>query len=402
MLKIIKMTGLILLGIVALLLIAIVVFVNFHPAFGANPTAEQREGYAQRIEHFEKGKFANPNGASPDMNFQKMMRVMSDYFKGNADRQPSQPLAVDLLDSVTIADHHTTTPRLTWFGHSTFLVEIGDKKLLIDPMFGEVPAPHPRLGAGRFQERLPIEIQQLPPIDAVLLSHDHYDHLDYGSIVQLRDKVEQFYVPLGVGNHLIRWGVDPARIHEMSWWEATQHEDLKFVCTPAQHFAGRGPLNRNTTLWASWVIDSPQGRIFFSGDSGYGPHFKAIGEQYGPFDIALMECGQYNENWTEIHMMPEETAQACVDVGGKVLLPIHWGAFRLAMHAWTDPIERVTAHAQTLGVPVTTPRVGQPIDLQQAPLPNMRWWEAIDEPISTPASDVELSPVSVSDGETGR
>lgn len=383
MLKTIKMTLLILLGLIVAILIAITLFVNFHPAFGANPEDEQRVNYAQRFEYFEDNRFANPNKAAPNMSFGKILRVMSDYLRGDAQRQPDSLLPVVALDAADIAARKAGAPRLTWFGHSAFLLEISGQKLLIDPMFGDVPAPHPRLGARRFQERLPIDIEQLPPIDAVLLSHDHYDHLDYGSISRLRDKVKQFYVPLGVGNHLQRWGIAPERIHELAWWEEIQHEGLTFACTPAQHFSGRGPMNRNTTLWASWVINAPHGRIFFSGDSGYGPHFKEIGERYGPFDIALMECGQYNENWTEVHMMPEQTAQACLDVGGQVLLPIHWGTFRLAMHSWTEPVERVINRAQELGIRVTTPRVGQAVDLHQPELPSIRWWEQVGSEYTT-------------------
>ena len=184
-----------------------------------------------------------------------------------------------------------------------------------------------------------------------------------------------FYTPLGVGVHLIEWGVDKERIIELDWWEETNYEDLIFRCTPAQHFSGRKLSNRQSTLWSSWVIQSDKENIFFSGDSGYGPHFKEIGEKYGPFDIAMMECGQYNEMWPEIHMFPEETAQAGLDVQAKQIMPIHWGAFKLAMHEWTDPIERVVAKADELKIPVIAPEIGQPIVIEKITYDKNYWWK---------------------------
>ena len=181
----------------------------------------------------------------------------------------------------------------------------------------------------------------------------------------MKDKVSKFYAPLGVGLHLREWGVHPAQIVELDWWEEATHEDLVFKCAPAQHFSGRGLSDRGATLWGSWVIQSPTENIFFSGDSGYGPHFKEIGDTYGPFDFAMMECGQYNEMWKEIHMMPEETAQAGIDIKAKFIMPIHWGAFKLAMHSWTDPIERVIKKAQSLDLPVIAPKIGEPIYLEE-------------------------------------
>ncbi len=188
-------------------------------------------------------------------------------------------------------------------------------------MFGNVPTPHPMLGGNSFSRALPIEIEKLSSIDAVLLSHDHYDHLDYGSVTKLKDKVKMFYAPLGVGVHLQEWGVEKERIVELDCWQEVTL-DLVFKCTPAQHFSGRG-LIRNGSLWSSWIINSGKENIFFSGDSGYGPHFKEIGDKYGPFDFAMMECGQYNEMRPDIHMFPEQTAQASLDIKAGRFMPIH-------------------------------------------------------------------------------
>jgi L-ascorbate metabolism protein UlaG (beta-lactamase superfamily) len=240
-------------------------------------------------------------------------------------------------------------------------------------MLGEVPAPHPWLGGKRFSKELPIEIEQLPQIAAILISHDHYDHLDYESIQKLKDKTGQFYVPLGVGAHFRAWGVPAEKIHELAWWEEINHENLLFAFAPARHFSGRG-FTRNNTLWGSWIIKGPKDNIYFSGDGGYADHFKTIGEKYGPFDFAMLECGQYNPNWAQIHMMPEETVQAAIDVKTKLMMPIHWGAFKLALHPWTDPIERVTKAAQARKMPIIAPKIGQAVYVGATPMAMENWW----------------------------
>ena len=241
-------------------------------------------------------------------------------------------------------------------------------------MFSEVPAPHPWLGNKRFNETAPIEIAALPKIDLVLISHDHYDHLDYQSIKQLKDKVDQFYVPLGVGVHLQAWGIESDRIAELDWWQDLRFRGIEFICTPAQHFSGRKFSNRQSTLWSSWIIRSTKHTLFFSGDSGYADHFKEIGEKYGPFDFAMLECGQYNTMWPDVHMFPEETAQAGVDIGAKAIMPIHWAGFKLALHSWTDPINRVSAKAKELNIPLVTPRIGQAVVLDTLAKPTEKWW----------------------------
>jgi L-ascorbate metabolism protein UlaG (beta-lactamase superfamily) len=255
------------------------------------------------------------------------------------------------------------------------MLQINGKTILIDPMFGKVAAPHPLLGAKRFNSTFPIEIEKLPRIDAVVYSHDHYDHLDYESVLKLKSKVSHFYVPLGVGTHLKAWGVKEDSISEMDWWESTNLEGIELVCTPAQHFSGRKLSNGQSTLWSSWVIQSADTKLYFSGDSGYADHFKRIGEKYGPFDLALMECGQYNKMWPDIHMMPEETAIAGQDVKANKIMPIHWGSFKLALHSWTEPVERVKAKAKTLGVEVITPTIGQEILIKGNTQSFTNWWE---------------------------
>lgn len=374
--KIFKMIALIIAGIVLLVVVATAGVLYLHPAIGGTPSEVAKTIFASS-ENYEAGKFKNAIPTSMEMGFTKFMSILRDQIKGTPNKEPLNPVPMDYLDSLNIVQHAPDITRLTWFGHSAFLLEMAGKKILLDPMLGESPAPLQWLGPKRYHKELPIEIAQLPQIDAVIFSHDHYDHLDYGSVMALKGKVKEFYTPLGVGSHLEAWGVKPEQIHELDWWEEVQYGNIRLVCTPSRHFSGRALTDRFNTLWSSWVIQSATENIYFSGDSGYGPHFKEIGDKYGPFDFAMMECGQYDERWDNIHMMPEETAQAGVDVQAALLMPIHWGTFTLALHSWTDPIERVTKKAAKLNLPLTTPKIGEPIllDSIQRHTPNEIWWQ---------------------------
>jgi L-ascorbate metabolism protein UlaG (beta-lactamase superfamily) len=371
-LKSLKILMITVLAITLTLVIIGVLFLNFSPEFGGTPSKENISEYEQ-LDYFSEGKFSNLIPTDLDMNIGKAIRMIPKFFKNDPARVPSFPLPIISRDSVELVQDSLHT-RLIWFGHSAFLLQIDGKNILIDPMLGEVPAPNPLLGKKRFFKDLPIEIEKLPQIDIILISHDHYDHLDYGSIQKLKGKTKQFYVPLGVGAHFERWGVDAAQIHEMQWWEEAEVAGISLAFAPTRHFSGRGATNRFSTLWGSWVITGKNDNIYFSGDGGYGPHFKEIGEKYGPFDFAMMECGQYNENWKEIHMMPEQTAQAGQDVRAKVMMPIHWAAFTLAMHSWTDPVERVTAKAKEINQPIFVPKIGEFINLQDSLWTKEEWW----------------------------
>jgi len=361
-------------GLMLILVIFITLFINLSPEFGGSATKEQKLIYA-KSENYKKGVFVNKGDVKMNTSFGDILKLLPKFMFPESGTTPENNITVKAVDSAIIADYKGPS-RLVWFGHSTFLLQMEGKNILIDPMFGAVPAPHPMLGGKRFSKPLPIEITELPRIDAVILSHDHYDHLDYGSIQSLKNKVDMFYTPLGVGAHLIEWGISKEKVVEMDWWEETEYLGLQFTCTPAQHFSGRGLTDRGKTLWSSWVIQSGKENIFFSGDSGYATHFKEIGEKYGPFDFAMLECGQYNELWKEIHMMPEETAQAGIDVQAKKIMPIHWGAFKLAMHPWTEPVERVSKKASELGIATTTPKIGEYIYLEADQISNERWWDA--------------------------
>jgi len=365
-LRILKKAALTLLVLLGVLLVYIVLFINLSPEFGGSATEADKERYA-RSGRYEEAIFVND---IPTPMADPKWETMLEFFKSSPDRQPASNIEVLPVDSASIANPANTTAELIWFGHSTFLLQLDGKNILLDPMLGDTPSPHPWVGGKRYSKELPIEIAELPQIDAVLLSHDHYDHLDYGSIVELKDKVAHFYTPLGVGVHLREWGIPEEKIHELNWGESLTQDGTEFICAPARHFSGRGLTDRFATLWGSWVIAGQHKKIFFSGDSGYGEHFKEIGNKYGPFDIALMECGQYNEEWANIHMMPEETVQAAVDVKAAVAMPIHWGAFTLALHAWVEPPVRMAKKAEELGMPIATPKIGERFTVGANSYPN--------------------------------
>lgn len=375
--KALKMVSLTIIGIICLLVVIVMLFISFSPELGGKASEEQKAIYA-KSDNYQNGTFMNLGDVKMSFTSSEYVDMMLKFLKKQPNSIPDGIVPVEKIDSIAIADYTFENPRIIWFGHSTVLLQINGKNILIDPMFGDVPAPHPWVGSERFNKELPIEIEKLPQIDAVILSHDHYDHLDYGSIMKLKNKVKAFYTPLGVGNHLIEWGVDKNIITELDWWEEVYLDSLRFICTPAQHFSGRGLSDRAATLWASWIVQSDKKNIFFSGDSGYGDHFKEIGEKHGPFDFAMMECGQYNEQWIEIHMMPEQTAQAALDLNAKKFMPIHWGSFKLSLHSWTDPAERVSVKAAALGLNLLTPIIGEPLILNgEDDHSTTEWWTEI-------------------------
>lgn len=298
------------------------------------------------------------------------------FFDKPVDTRPAQGVPVlPITHAQLLAAPNGSVFRL---GHSTVLLKLRDAFWLTDPVFSERASPVQWAGPKRFHQP-PIQIDQLPPIKAVILSHDHYDHLDHVAIMKLAAKTEHFLTPRGVGDRLIGWGIDPAKVRQLDWWESTEINGLRLVATPAQHFSGRGLSDRNQTLWASWVILDKDLRIFFSGDSGYFDGFTRIGEQYGPFDLTLMETGAYDVNRPDVHMQPEETLQAHIDLRGKWLMPIHNGTFDLAMHAWHEPFDRIVALAAARGISISTPRMGEALDLQR-PHHGQPWWLEAETP----------------------
>ncbi|WP_460711518.1 MBL fold metallo-hydrolase [Lysobacter terrae] len=269
-------------------------------------------------------------------------------------------------------------------GHSTMLIKLRGGFWITDPVFAERASPVQWMGPKRFHAP-PIALEDLPPLRGVILSHDHYDHLDRDTVVQLAKSTDVFLTPLGVGDRLIAWGVDPNKVHQFDWWQGTTIDGVQFTATPAQHFSGRGLFDGNKTLWASWVIVDDALRVFFSGDTGYFDGFEKIGRRFGPFDVAMLETGAYDPQWPYVHMQPEETVQAHQDLRAHWLLPVHNGTFDLAMHGWTEPFERVSALSAARGIALTTPRMGERLDLS-APHAATPWWREEDKATQTEAT----------------
>ncbi|GHE07200.1 MBL fold metallo-hydrolase [Klenkia taihuensis] len=263
----------------------------------------------------------------------------------------------------------------TWLGHSTVLLEVEGRRVLVDPVWGERVSPSPLFGPTRLHAP-PLPLAELPPVDAVLISHDHYDHLDLPAVRELlRRTTAPFVVPLGVGEHLRGWGVPEERVVELDWDGETSVAGLTLVCTEARHFSGRW-FGRDNTLWSSWVVRGERRAVFFGGDTGYTPAFAGVGELWGPFDLVVLPIGAYDPAWPAVHLTPEETVQVHADLGGGLLLPVHWATYNLAFHPWADPVRRLVAATGPAGVPVVVPRPGGRVDVLDPPGVE-DWWTAV-------------------------
>jgi L-ascorbate metabolism protein UlaG (beta-lactamase superfamily) len=308
----------------------------------------------------------------------KVLRIIWQMlFHKPADSVPSASLPVDAL---TRAQLDAAPDRSLYrLGHSTLLLKLRGQFWITDPVFAERASPFRRMGPKRFHAP-PIALADLPPLAGVILSHDHYDHLDRDTVLALAEKTAVFLTPLGVGDRLVEWGIDADKVRQFDWWQSVELGGVVFTATPGQHFSGRSLFDGNSTLWASWVIVDDDLRVFFSGDTGYFEGFKTIGERLGPFDVALIETGAYDKQWPYVHMQPEETVQAHTDLRGHWLVPIHNGTFDLSFHRWHEPFERVMALAGAHGISIATPRMGERLDLL-APHRGERWWQhAVESP----------------------
>jgi L-ascorbate metabolism protein UlaG (beta-lactamase superfamily) len=305
------------------------------------------------------------------------MPSLTDFLCGGTRRVPSAPLpSQDPRDTWRKASE--TGLRATWLGHSTVLLEMGGVRLLTDPVWGQRASPSQLAGPKRFQP-VPVTLKQMPKLDAVLISHDHYDHLCYPTIRALRETAVPFITSLGVGAHLQAWGVPPERITELDWWQSARvpGTDVEVTAAPAQHFSGRGLKDRNATLWSSLVIQSPQHRVFFSGDTGLTAQYQEIRERLGPFDLVMLEVGAWNAAWGDIHLGPDNALKALQHLGGGAFLPVHWGTFSLAMHAWDEPAETLLTLAPKQGVHLLMPQLGQPVEPAQVDSVTP-WWRGVE------------------------
>ncbi|MFJ8134931.1 MBL fold metallo-hydrolase [Streptomyces sp. NPDC096013] len=347
-------------------------------AFGADPSGE-RLARIRRSPHFKDGVFQNPGGNTSVRPSGGAMRGMGKSYLDKEERARRAPTGTLPVHATTLADlarPAATGLRLTWMGHSSVLAEIDGHRVLFDPVWGERCSPFPFAGPKRLHP-VPLPLAALGPVDVVVISHDHYDHLDMPTIKALADTDTLFAVPLGVGAHLEHWGVSPDRLRELDWHEETKVGGLTLTATPARHFCGRGLRNTQHTLWASWVVAGDEHRIYHSGDTGYFDGFKDIGTAHGPFDATMIQIGAYSEFWPDIHMTPEEGLRAHLDLqGGQphgVLLPIHWGTFNLALHPWAEPGEWTADAGESAGQAVATPTPGEPFE-PGGTLATDPWW----------------------------
>ncbi len=338
---------------------------------GGDPTAGPRGERMRRSPQFRDGKFHNTVAGTAG---QPSLKLLRDFVTDIQIRKPKGPIPLVRTVAEPIPPG-TAGLQVTWYGHASALVEIEDCRVLIDPVWSERVSPSRLVGPTRLHEP-PVPLHAIGPVDAVVISHDHYDHLDMATIRALAaDEMTTFLVPLGVGAHLERWGLPSERVVELDWNESSTVAGIRFTVTPARHFSGRG-LRRDNTLWGSWVLAGAKRRLFYSGDTGYFDGFARIGEEYGPFDATMIQVGAYSDSWPDIHMMPEDGLRTHLDVCGGVLIPVHWCTYMLSFHSWAEPIERLWRDAKERGVTLAVPRPGERVDVDNPPEVTP-WWQPL-------------------------
>ena len=341
-------------------------------SFGSNPSGK----YVETIRaspNYKNGVFQNLSQTDSLAKGVSFLKIMWRFFRKPKNTAPPKALPSVRTDLKSL---NSDQPVIVWFGHSSYFIRINGKSILVDPVLSGYASPFSFTGKS-FKGSDVYSVDDFPDIDLLILTHDHYDHLDYQTVRKLRSKTKAIATSSGVGSHLRFWGINESLITEFDWWDSKQMGDnIELVAAPARHFSGRS-LVRNKTLWSSFILRSGIYSIYLGADSGYDSHFKAIGDKYGPFDIALLECGQYNEWWPYIHMMPEDMVQASIDLKAKLLMPVHWGKFALGLHPWDEPIKRAVAKAEELHVKWTTPMIGEPVILNKSE-PRRKWWTELE------------------------
>jgi L-ascorbate metabolism protein UlaG (beta-lactamase superfamily) len=365
------------LAAVVVILVVLIASTGWLDALGEAPSGE-RLARIKRSPNYRDGAFRNPG---PPERRGSGWTIMRQWLGGHEQRVPPAPLPIVSLTKSDFATPPASGLRATWLGHSTVLVEIDGARILFDPVWARRASPSSLIGPVRFHPP-PLALEDLPPLDAILASHDHYDHLDRGVVRALARSAAQsrarFIVPLGVGAHLERWGVPPDRITELDWSESTTVGPLTVVATPARHFSGRGLTDGNHTLWASWAVAGPAHRVFHSGDTGAYAGFIDVGATHGPFDLTFIKIGAYGDGWPDIHLTPEQAIGVHRQVRGTLLLPIHWGTFNLAFHRWDEPADRVVA-AAVAGTRLVMPKPGESVEPATAK-PVDPWWRSVRRP----------------------
>ena len=322
--------------------------------------------------NWKNGSFKNLIETQTGIDWKKIPGMLCKQIRGNKEGYPKMPLAVEPFDKTDFLKP-SEKAKIIWYGHSVILMRLNNQTILIDPMLGDNASPIAPTKTKRFSEGTLNIIDELPEIDLIVLTHDHYDHLDLASIQKLKAKTNQYFTSLGVKRHLVSWGIDEKNIEEFDWWDSKTFNDIKITFTPTRHFSGRGITSLAKCLWGGWVFKTESENIWFSGDGGYGDHFKEIGERLGPFDFAMMECGQYCDDWPQIHLFPNESVQAALEAKVKIAMPIHWAGFSLSyQHSWYEPVEDFIKHASEEGLQYITPSIGESFTSTSSTKEN--WW----------------------------
>lgn len=362
--------------IILILIICLAIYTCFflkQPKFGKLPTGERLEKI-QRSPNYRENQFQNLH-FTPDLTegatYYKVLKKV--LFEKSKRSRPT-----DILPSQKTNLHGLGVNEdvIVWFGHSSYFIQTSGKKILVDPVFSGAASPV-RATTRSFKGSDVYTATDMPEIDYLFITHDHWDHLDYKTILALKPKIKTIITSLGTASHLEHWGFDTNTIIEKDWNETIELETGFIVHTvPGRHFSGRG-LKRNKALWMAFVLETPKRKLFIGGDSGYDTHFAAIGEKFGPFDLAMIECGQYDESWKYIHLLPEEIIKAAQDLNAKIIMPVHWGKFALGNHAWDEPIIRITELAKVANLPLITPMIGEKVNLN-APGEFKHWWKNLN------------------------
>ena len=355
--------------IIILIIFALIFLsVTFYPSIGRYPTRAMRAEYAQRTPYCVDGRFRNMN------EYRTMSGNQSE--KSGEHVQPTGQIPVIKRESIPPANE--TEPTITWLGHSSLLIQKGGMNILIDPIFSNIASPVSFVGSRRFSE-IPITIESLPNIDVVLISHGHYDHLDYNSIRQMDEKVGQYLVPLGVEAYLMGWGVDESKITNMAWWEDAYINDVQFAFVPALHYAIRNPFKAGQTLWGGFVLNDGKYTSYFTGDCGYDEDiFIEIFNRYGAIDLFISDTGQYNVQWPQSHMNPKQAFMAAGDVHAKWVMPVHWGAFVISNHNWFDPPQLLVEQADGSSILIITPLIGEIVLYADIEKYRHKWWDGLE------------------------
>lgn len=360
---------------IAFLFLGIAVFVGILAWYLHTDISKERKTRLQDSEHYVDGAFVNEERQAEN---ELGMDFLEEQFFGQQQREPEGSVPVTPIDASDLQNSPQPGLRSIWLGHASVLVEIDGYRILTDPVLSQRVSPFQFIGPKR-THKPPLELKELTGIDAVVISHNHYDHLDEATVRHLSVQGTKFFVPLGVGQYLEDWDIPATQVVEMDWWQSASIGELTIVATPNRHYSSRGLLDNKATHWSSWVISGGAHKVFYSGDSGYSKLFAQIGKRLGPFDLNIIKVGAYGpgQSWSDIHMTPEEAVQVHLDVGGKRMLPVHWMTFNLALHDWDEPIDRALKAATDKKVEILTPTIGEVVEADQ-PHVNIKWWRDVD------------------------